>query len=631
MKPSRAGTIAVNLSLICSFVVFPGIVNSQINVYPGLTVTPGMMVENITGKGIEYENIQFQGANNSRGTFTNGQTTNLGISYGIFLCSGNGYNIPGPNNSGSAGTNNGMPGHPLLTSITITTTYDAAVLAFNFYPESDTILIKYVYGSEEYPGWNLSSIDVFGFFVSGPNPAGGFYNNKVMARIPDTSANFSVYDYMYSNCNGQTLQYNGFTTVLSAGLPVIPFESYHILLGVADVGDGIYDSGVFIEENSLMSPGPTDFISFDFLSDFNLIFNEDYFGTILNDTVLVYIPIGLPREELTASFNTRPGVEVYVGEQIQESSITVNDFSEPLTYSLVSWNGLIKDYHVIVDYMPNTGTSILSYAFEAANNPGLNQDCIATISDTTIIVDIHKIDSGGLLVATFNLSDSARLYVNDVLQESGVTATDFTSIANYQVVAAAGNTQDYSVAVRNSANHFISYGFDPAYNPGLSEFVSGIIGEENIHLYLPQGPSLTGLVATFSLPLQAESYVFGEIQQSEVTPNNFTNPKIYNVEAGYGSVKDWLVIVQTTVGTDEPLTESVDVFPNPVADFLNVRNAHNATLQLYSVMGKMVLETIIQGDDCRIDLSSIKEGIYFLRITTSVDELVRKLIISRAY
>jgi hypothetical protein len=131
--------------------------------------------------------------------------------------------------------------------------------------------------------------------------------------------------------------------------------------------------------------------------------------------------------------------------------------------------------------------------------------------------------------------------------------------------------------------------------------------------------------------MQATSYVFGEMQQSEVTPNNFTTPKIYNVEAGDGSLRDWLVIVQTTVGTDEPLTKSLDVFPNPVNDFLDVRNANNATMQLYSLMGEMVFETIIQGDFSRIDLRSMKEGIYFLRISMSDDEFVRKLIISRAY
>ncbi|MFU8842968.1 MAG: T9SS type A sorting domain-containing protein, partial [Bacteroidales bacterium] len=151
----------------------------------------------------------------------------------------------------------------------------------------------------------------------------------------------------------------------------------------------------------------------------------------------------------------------------------------------------------------------------------------------------------------------------------------------------------------------------------------------NIHLYLPQGSGLTDLIATFSLPLQAESYVFGVMQQSEVTPNNFTTPKIYNVEAGDGSLRDWLVIVQTTVGTDEFLTKSLEVFPNPVNDFLKVRNAHKATLQLYSVIGNRVFKTIIQGDDCRIDLGSLPEGIYFLRISASNDEFVRKLIISR--
>ncbi|MEZ5196473.1 MAG: hypothetical protein R2764_08765 [Bacteroidales bacterium] len=41
--------------------------------------------------------ITFQGAPGSRGIFNNGGATNLGIGSGIFLTSGSGYVIPGPN------------------------------------------------------------------------------------------------------------------------------------------------------------------------------------------------------------------------------------------------------------------------------------------------------------------------------------------------------------------------------------------------------------------------------------------------------------------------------------------------------------------------------------------------------
>lgn len=257
--------------LLFSFIGF-----SQISIEPGPDVTPLDMVENIVGEGIQYSNVTFQGADASRGIFTNGETTNLGIASGIFLTSGAGYNIPGPNVSTSAGSNNGMPGHASLNAITTSTTYDAAVLEFDFIPESDTLRFKYVFGSEEYNEWvNSSFNDVFGYFVSGPDPTGGFYADKNIAIVPGT-ANTSVtinnvnngYSaggvvptgpcencaYYSDNTGGLTLEYDGFTTVLVAWLLVVPCEEYHIKIGVADAGDGIYDTGVFLEENSFESP-----------------------------------------------------------------------------------------------------------------------------------------------------------------------------------------------------------------------------------------------------------------------------------------------------------------------------------------------------------------------------------------
>lgn len=249
---------------------------AQIDILPGPDVTPTDMVENIVGDGIIYSNVTFQGADASRGIFNNGQSTNLGIGSGIFLCSGAGYVIPGPNTSCSASANNGLGGHPSLNGITTSTTYDAAVLEFDFIPESDTLRFKYSFGSEEYNEYvNSTFNDVFGYFVTGPNPEGGFYNNKNIAIVPGT-VNTSVTinnvnngwsqcgvvptgpctncAYYSDNTGGLTLEYDGFTTVLVAYILVVPCEEYHIQIGIADAGDHIFDSGVFIEENSFESP-----------------------------------------------------------------------------------------------------------------------------------------------------------------------------------------------------------------------------------------------------------------------------------------------------------------------------------------------------------------------------------------
>jgi gliding motility-associated-like protein len=266
----------ITTAIFISLVHLSFISTAQINILPGPGITPIDMVENIVGEGIIYDNVTFTGANGSRGVFNNGQTTNLGIASGIFLTSGAGYVIPGPNTSCSAGANNGTPGDPTLNTITTSTTYDAAVLQFDFIPESDTLRFKYVFGSEEYNEWVGSSFnDVFGFFVSGPNPMGGQYSNKNIAIIPgttNTSVKINSVNNGYSNCGvvptgpcmncayyddntgGLTLEYDGFTVVLIAWIVVVPCQEYHIKIAIADAGDGIYDSGVFIQENSFESP-----------------------------------------------------------------------------------------------------------------------------------------------------------------------------------------------------------------------------------------------------------------------------------------------------------------------------------------------------------------------------------------
>jgi hypothetical protein len=56
--------------------------------------------------------------------------------------------------------------------------------------------------------------------------------------------------YYVENDGGTTLQYDAFTTVLTATIAVEACQTYHIKLVVADAGDGVVDSGVFLEARS---------------------------------------------------------------------------------------------------------------------------------------------------------------------------------------------------------------------------------------------------------------------------------------------------------------------------------------------------------------------------------------------
>ena len=253
------------------FLLSPTFSFGQIAISVGSTADE--LVENIVGDGVEYSNATINGVNVMHGIFTNGGTTSLGIDGGIFLTSGSGFLIPGPNSSGSITANNGEPGDGVLSSLAGAATYDASVLEFDFIPESDTLRFKYSFGSDEYDEWVGSTYnDVFGFFVSGPNPDGGVYSDKNVAIVPgsnpelpvaiNTINNGSSNNGPCSNCEfyfwnqgpNTTLEYDGFTVVLTAFIKVVPCEEYHIKMGVADAGDGIYDSGIFLQENSFESP-----------------------------------------------------------------------------------------------------------------------------------------------------------------------------------------------------------------------------------------------------------------------------------------------------------------------------------------------------------------------------------------
>src|SRR5512136_2264392 len=127
--PHRLGRCLLYLMLAGIFST-PFYSPAQIVINTG--VSPEDMVENIVGEGVTYSNVEFTGADISRGIFNNGSSTNIGLDGGIFLTSGSGYIIPGPNNSTSAGQNNGFPGDPQLTALSGQQTYDASVLEFDF-------------------------------------------------------------------------------------------------------------------------------------------------------------------------------------------------------------------------------------------------------------------------------------------------------------------------------------------------------------------------------------------------------------------------------------------------------------------------------------------------------------------
>ena len=280
--------IFISLLLISSRISF-----AQLTTNTG--VNPQGLVQNtLIGPGVTVSNITFNGSPTSIGTFS-GIGTNLGITNGIVMTTGtvidNGNGPHGPNNQAGAGQSNNSPGSSLLSGIIGgEPTFDAAILEFDFIPYSDTVRFKYVFGSDEYPEFappnNSGFNDVFGFFIAGP----GITGLQNIARLPNNGSIVSINNvnaitnpsFFNFNGDGTTspynsspfyIQYDGFTDVLEAVSSVQCGETYHLILALADVGDGQWDSGIFLEANSLTSKTPVDL---DYTISQSLFSNPDW-------------------------------------------------------------------------------------------------------------------------------------------------------------------------------------------------------------------------------------------------------------------------------------------------------------------------------------------------------------------
>ncbi len=259
----------------------PIILWGQFNI--NTSYTPQQLVEDfLIGPGITVSNVTYRGQLQQFAFFSNGSSTALGMNEGIILCTGNATQI-NQNGSSFMSTSLGGNGVPELDAIIGNPTYDTndgAVLEFDFIPQDTMLSFYYIFGSEEYPEFVCSSFnDIFAFLISGINPAGGMYVDENIALIPGTNLPVAIntvnpgapgggylpsgctslsYSSLYINNNSSSQKpvFDGFTVPLVAVAKVIPCQTYHIKLCIADVSDGAWDSGVFLKRNSFLTNQP---------------------------------------------------------------------------------------------------------------------------------------------------------------------------------------------------------------------------------------------------------------------------------------------------------------------------------------------------------------------------------------
>ena len=197
----------------------------------------------------------------SFGYFNRG-TSSFSFNDGIILSTGKAVSAIGPNSTDDYSDGNTSWGGDadLEQALSMGNTYNATILEFDFIPYTNKISFDYIFSSEQYLSNPRPSqcgfTDGFVFLIK---PVGGNYQN--IALVPGTSTPVSVrtirgsgticpasnemYFDAYNEFDHPTT-FNGQTKILKAQTTVIPGNTYHIKLAIADQGNEKYDSAIFL-------------------------------------------------------------------------------------------------------------------------------------------------------------------------------------------------------------------------------------------------------------------------------------------------------------------------------------------------------------------------------------------------
>lgn len=203
------------------------------------------------------------GNGKSFGRFTSGGSA-FPFANGVLLTTGRASAAVGPNTSIlSDGPTTWQGDADLEQALNIgSSSINATVLEFDFLPLSDKISFDYIFSSEQYllngTQNQCNFTDGFVFLLKKANTSESYVN---LAVVPDTNipvrvntvrgpgsicppANPQFFDAF--NGSNHPTNYNGQTKILTAKSTVQPGVLYHIKLVVADQGNNLYDSAIFL-------------------------------------------------------------------------------------------------------------------------------------------------------------------------------------------------------------------------------------------------------------------------------------------------------------------------------------------------------------------------------------------------
>jgi hypothetical protein len=134
--------------------------------------------------------------------------------------------------------------------------------------------------------------------------------------------------------------------------------------------------------------------------------------------------------------------------------------------------------------------------------------------------------------------------------------------------------------------------------------------------------------------------VGGQLSSATTNTNSYTitglQPETtYEIQVqancGNGNVSEWSATTSatTTVGIDSWLDNSVSLYPNPAKEYVDIRvdgDLNVTMMEVYDVYGKLINTVTVIDNPTRINVSTLADGMYFVRVTTEKGAVTKTFV-----
>jgi hypothetical protein len=536
---------------------------------------------------------------------------------GIILSTGNAVNAAN-NSSGASSDNGGVADADIDALFSQTVPFNsknATVLEFDFIPQKDHISLEYLFASNEYGTYQCSFGDAMAFLLT--DAATG--NTINMALVPNTnqavsvvtirsnannsactSSNAAYFGNYYGDDLLKPVNFKGITVPMTAQSSVVPFTTYHLKIVIADRMDPMFDSAIFIKGGSF---------DMDNLNNVELLSDN---GAVLCGNQPTTLSVNVNEGY---SFEWKYNGLAIAGETTNsltaqnagEYTVTVSKIgascTKDLTIVLTQGSGIpetltIEDYTIIA--LDNDGTEAfdLSLITDAINGQ-LTEPANFEISYFETLADAEIYFNNISNPIYNNTTNPQTLYVRIQNQENGCfSILTFSLIVIEPVPSPSGNSEQTFTEGQTLADIEIE-GENILWYDNPGEAGGFTITPKNNEIPLPLSTLLVG----------------GTTYYASQTIN------------GIESSDRLAVTVAMVMGLEEQAFTGFEYYPNPVNDVLTVTNNNDITnISVINMLGQTVITKDINSTKTQLDMSSLNNGVYLIKIVSEGKNKTLKII-----